>query len=502
MISALYDPLFQAVRMDGSKVTLGLKPLLIQAHTLKDLSARTPTGRCALMRLCIAFLTEVYKPRDAEARREIFESGAFDGTRIEEYIQECEANGPRFLLDDERHPFMQAAYEEKLDAKALKPVAALFADLPSGNNHIHLEHRLQDEYEMDADQAFEAMMETYLFCPASLLGPSGCNNTPPLYALLRGRSLFETLALNMVSVQELGNIPLGEGEVPWRMETVIQPRKQVNEISFLQALTWQPRRLTLIFDADGKVRKVYLQAGLDFRGNSGWEDPHVSYFLKKDGTWGTLKPELGRQVWRDAGMLMATRSTSERPPIPVTNLGDVWWDPDENWKISMDVIGMITDQATLMGWLHERLVLPQCLLCDESRAEEFKLYVQRTNELHAQVKYGIDKLIYEIKKGTSSIAQQAGELFLQEMHEFLFGRCLEQIMDQPVFGQERQGRLEDFWKKAWYALNDVWIRVVEKSGFSIREIKRQNQARGWVMHEYKRLREKDGVEWKKEEDQA
>lgn len=94
----------------------------------------------------------------------------------------------------------------------------------------------------------------------------------------------------MLSKSEAGNIPYGICEVPWRNGKQTIPKQAVPAVSLLEGLTLQPRRITLIQDADGLIRRIYFQQGRDFKGNELWQDPHVPRFLKKDMTYGTVKP--------------------------------------------------------------------------------------------------------------------------------------------------------------------------------------------------------------------
>lgn len=486
MISVLHDPIFAVERSDGSRDRLGLLPLLPEAHRLKDLVARTPTGKVALLRLCLAFLLDAYQPADLNDRRAIFESGAFDGARLRTYAEECERDGPPFLLDDAEHPFMQAAFDPALDERAEKPIAALLSDIPSGNSHVHLDHRLQEEHEADAGTALEALLETYLFCPAGLSGPSGVNNTPPLFAMIQGRNLFETLALNMISRAECGNIPFGAGEVPWRLRETVRPKESVTEMSLLRALTWRPRRATLIFDEDGMVRRAYLQPGLDFRGNGLWMDPHVPYRRTKEGDMSSVKPELGRRLWRDAGMLTASNLAVSRAPVPLSNVGEVWEDKPQ--ILDIELVGMATRQEARLGWMHERLSLPELLLRDAARAEEFRASLRMVENMRYALNRETDR------RFKAQAAQQACELFLQRMYAAIFGRYREALTSGPAFGDAAAERVLALLDDIRDALHMVFRDVVDKCGTAIEDMRKQGAVAGFTMRAYAQMRKEVGLE--------
>lgn len=483
MISVLYAPLFTAVSRDGGTRQLGLIDLLAEAHLLLDLKANSCTGKFALLRFCIAFLSDAYRPNRLRDREDLFAKGHFDRDRLLEYVAECEAHGACFALDDEKRPFMQAAYDAKLDEKAEKPVSKILFDCPSGNNHIFTDHRHEDEHEVDTPLAFEAMLETYLFCPAGLSGSSNVNNTPPIYALLHGNNLFETLALNMLSIREMSNISFGIGEAAWNRDDAIVPGTRVVDMSLIKAFTWQPRRLTLIWDEDGMVRRVYLQNGLNFQGNALWRDPHVIFRKTKDGSWTSVKPELGRELWRDAGSLVSGES-STRSTIPIQNIGNVWRDCPP-W-LDVELIGLVTSQESVLGRVNERLKMPRELFEQESAAFEFRQALEKVELMYrALTKAVVWQFCHASdKKKKSAVAEQAGEIYLHGMREVVFGGYLKDLLSD-ISPSDRWARfLDDMWR----ALDEALSSAVDTTGNNVPTIKRQNAVRAKVRKDYMALR--------------
>lgn len=486
MISILYDPLFAVAYADGRTEKLGLIDLLSGAHRINELKANSCTGKLALLRLCIAFLCDAYRPEYPEDRAELLAAGCFERDDLLEYVAKCEQGGACFLLDDEKRPFMQAAYDEALDAKAEKPIAKIMFDRPGGNNHIHLDHRREDEHAVDTALAFEAMLETYMFCPAGLSGASNVNNTPPVFCLVNGRNLFETLVLNMVSEDEMGTIPFGDGEVAWTRRETIVPGTKAVQMSLLKALTWQPRRLTLRWDEDGCIRRVYLQNGLNFQGNGQWRDPHVLHRQTKEGLRVTVKPELGRALWRDSGMLIQATQSARRP-IPLENIEAVW--PDSPERLDVEMIGLITNQEAVLGRVEERLILPVQLFENPGVASEFCEALDNCELMYR----AIDKAVKwqfchpEDKKKRSALAWQAGEMFLHAMRGILFHGYLEWLLEDKPFA-ERVGKYMD---AMWTALDESVLKdVIEKTGDDVPTIKRQNAVRNKIRKEYNILRER------------
>ena len=480
----LYSPLFTVVFSEGQVEQVGLMDLLSKAHQIKDIKANSCTGKLALMRFCIAFLSDAYKLQYLDDRAELLDDGIFEVGKLQSYVAKCEAEGVSFNLDDEKRPFMQAAFNAKLDAKFEKPVAKILFDCPGGNNHIHLDHRHEDAHEVDTQAAFEAMLETYLFCPAGLSGASNVNNTPPVYAIVYGKNLFETLVLNMVSADEIINIPYGEGEIAWRQGECIAPGEKVVEMSFLKAFTWQPRRLTLHWDEDSMVRHVHLQNGLNFQGNGLWMDPHVIYRRNKDGAWFSVKPELGRELWRDIGTLISGDQNA-RSSIPLQNARSIMGKAPA--VMDVELIGMISNQEAILGRTSERLQLPVQLFSRDDLAQEFRMALNLAESMNRALDNAVKQAFCHAqdKKKKSTIAQQASEAFLHEMHAALFGNYLNELIQAGSFAERSQRYFDEMWR----ILDQVVLTdIVEHTGSDVASLKRQNEVRSKVRWCYNKLK--------------
>ena len=129
---------------------------------------------------------------------------------------------------------------------------------------MFLDHRLAKTHAVSFSKSFHALITSYLFCVSGTAGPSSVNNTPPLYVVMIGNNLFETIIINMLSESEIRPLPYGIGLVPWRKGRMVLPKEKVADLSFLEGLTWMPRRITLKPEDDFSVCHVYCQAGLDF----------------------------------------------------------------------------------------------------------------------------------------------------------------------------------------------------------------------------------------------
>lgn len=116
------------------------------------------------------------------------------------------------------------------------------------------------------------------------------NGSPPWYVLIHGKSLFETLVLNLLVIPTRYQLDMG---VPaWRRDTPVQ-NKEYNVTGYLEAMTWQPRRVQLIPQEQAGVcsmdssetpitiNQMYFTAGATSRVS--WTDPNVPYRITDKG---------------------------------------------------------------------------------------------------------------------------------------------------------------------------------------------------------------------------
>lgn len=433
--SVLYDPCIPVQMLDGSVQMLGMRDTFLQAHNIRDIQGETPLERYAVMRLLIAFTMDLMHPEDSYERQSILESGRFDQRQLDDYIEACETQGPRFDLFDPVHPFLQSRYDAKLDAKAEKPVSVIIHALPSGNNHTFIDHRRGDQHEVSCAKAFQALLASYVFCVSGTAGPSSINNTPPLYAIMLGKNLFETIVMNMLSQSEAMPLPYGTGMVPWKMERTIVPRENIADVTLLEGLTWMPRRITLIQNDNGMVQKVYCQAGLDFKGNDLWTDPHVPRIKRKDGTYTTIKPDQGRELWRDAGTLLYDHDgKSVRQPNAFRCIGNVYDEDDFPDYIAVRAAGLITNQAAYTGWTEGELSLPSKLLFEQRKADAFRADAALVESIQYQISINVQRCVDLPRKGSPGkeheISTQCQLFFLHGAHDILFGMGIEEICSE------------------------------------------------------------------------
>ena len=225
---------------------------------------------------------------------------------------------------------------------------------------------------------------------------------------------METLTLNMVSRAECGNISWGKPA--WREDGRVTPKKEFADVSMLGALTWQPRRATLLVDESGNVTKLYWQQGHNFKGNALWRDPHVPYRMLKNGEYTSLKPQAGRAFWRDLGALATSREGRYGlPPLVVANA------PTDKPLYRLTMTGLITSNASLIDLDAEEMNLPRSVLEDEERGDVLREDLLFFEDCAQALRFAVK----DLRGGV--LAPILLDVFFTLVHNYVYGEYLEQL---------------------------------------------------------------------------
>lgn len=378
----LKEPWIPVVDLEGNRLEVGVLECLTNSHQLSCVDCESPLESYAIQRTLMAFLMDAYQLESYRDRRKLFLEGQFDSGILETYVELCRSEGASFDLFDEKRPFMQAGYSHDLDEGKIKPVAILIHWAATGNNHTHFVHGHESRHSLTYGAALRALLASYVFCTAQAQGyPSSVNNTPCNYYLCQGKTLFETLVLNLLSKRENGSIPYSEPMIAWRETAEISPKKEVCTVSVLSAFTWQPRRVTLIPE-NGKVQIVYYQQGKNFSGNGLWMEPHAGYRKSNKDEWFTVKPQLGRGQWRDVGTLVASNQGGGlryRPPLCTVHYKKIV--REDVTLIPLWVVGLVTNNASLVELQQDKLILPHSLMDEPDLGEVVRNNLEQIEQM-------------------------------------------------------------------------------------------------------------------------
>jgi CRISPR system Cascade subunit CasA len=417
----LTQPWIPVLTLSGVRKELGLLDTLEQAQNLRELDIPNAMDEYSLYRFLILFLMAVYRPRNADDLLYILDANCIDRNRLQKYLKICQDEGVSFDIFDEKRPFLQSPFDPRWDTdKNLKSVAELDYTRASGNNPVHFDHTYEKDACMTPAQAARGLLTVQLFCTAGTHRPSNVYRKPPLFFLIKGKTLLETLVFSMVP------IPLGQDSPLelWRCTDPVEPEKKVVSTSLLYGMLFPSRRVRLVGN-NGQVRNVYFQAGLDYVAYDAWTDPHVAYVWRK-GKKGekerhAIDPSDDKEPWRNIGTI--TENFAEQAPTIFNQYQKNF--KDELDRIQMDVMifGVVTEQYSHLSIQRGELQLDtritespeKCHLISEAvkYAENVADYLRKTlNQLCAKQQQFRKN---EIQSVLRSYYSECGKLFDKQL---------------------------------------------------------------------------------------
>lgn len=392
------QPWLPCVRLDGQPVQLGLYDALAQAHTLRELQGEIPLSTAALHRLLLTVLHRNFGPQNRSAWARLWRAGRWDADALHAYFDRWY---DRFDLFNKTYPFYQSA-EPPRDPEALNRLS-----LTHAYNSTLFEHQADGEaFTVSAARAAEWLV-TMQACGIGTGPPFNPYPAGPLInallVMVQGRTLFETLALNLIEYHPKRNKPIpGPRKGPdlpiWEHdENPYPPDPKIFYLpGYLGYLTFQVRTVHLypVYEEGTLcVRECALAQGARWD-NRAIEDPMKVYRTpkKKDSIALPLRLNRDRAIWRDSGALfrLQVRESDEakyRPPLAFDMLAKCVEDGyvDRAQTYNYITIGLFNKpQAKLHYHRHARMPLPLAYFDksqeNEPLEEQLRLALQRAED--------------------------------------------------------------------------------------------------------------------------
>lgn len=319
----LDEPWIVALDTDGCNRTVSLLQVLREAHTIRRLAGELPTQDAAILRLLLAILYRALPVAgDEEERAQVWKSWWGGGLPLEHIEDHLERYRDRFDLLHPDHPFFQVADLHTASGNT-SGLATLIADLPP---HRFFTNRAGEGAEtLSFGEAARWLVHCQAYDISGIksgavgddrvkggkgypIGTGWAGNLGMI--VLEGRSLAETLLLNLVLTIESSDDDLAPWEVDqWTAAATgaDSPRGPA------QAMTWQVRRVRLPAQ-DGRVIDAVIANGDKIRLRNqhrvepmtGWRSSPTQ--AKAHGEPLAYMPRAhlpGRLMWRGLGSLIA-----------------------------------------------------------------------------------------------------------------------------------------------------------------------------------------------------
>lgn len=421
------EPWIPVRMLDGSRKKVGLLDLFKDAHNIKQLDGLNVMEEYSVYRFLTLFLMAVYLPGSIDDVFGIFNIGRIDMSKVDEYLSVCRSEGVSFDIFDVKRPFLQSPYDARYDKDSdIKSIANLDCTMPSGNNHIHFNHVLEDDAVMPVDKAVRCLLAVQIFCTAASQGyPSNVNGAPPYFFIPKGRNLFETLVFSLQPVSKKLISEKLDMEL-WRNSHVVVPKKTIVKVSVFYGMLFPSRRIRLIDEGSSLLRKCYFQPGLNFVGYDSWSDFYVAYYyVDKKGRF-SLKPSVSKELWRNLGTIysMVYSQVANFKVLSVVNQYKYIMEQLDRSDMPMLSFGVATNNASYLDQQRGELILNVNIANSIEKVNAVNEAIGNTEHVAVFLKKALDFLIKDLG-GRKDFHMND---ILQSVHEY-YGKCELQFYD-------------------------------------------------------------------------
>jgi CRISPR system Cascade subunit CasA len=388
--NVLDEPWIPVRTLSGQVREVGLADALLRAGEYSSLAETSPPNLIALYRLLLATLhraltTQHGAWKDSDRAR-WFQQGLPEAP-IRAYLDTFRE---KFWLFHAQDPFMQVAAladaEETRDKH--KPWTQIALDASCGNTPVMFDHACD---ELPVPSSIAAMCRNLIgflaFTPGGLVKTlrdsdkaGGLANTAAVMPI--GERLSESLLLGLHPYDSRRSEDLPAWE---------QPTPTVDDLRAPPVLASGPndrytrrsRAVLLLPDAERPtISQIRFAAGLALADDASAPDPMASYRFNKEGKAIRISFIDGRAIWRDLPSLVPDASGQTGSPARILAWAAGLYEALGRLDLPVRILtaGLASDQAKLLRWRIEQIVMPPTLLLNPDAAGQLRLEVLRSDE--------------------------------------------------------------------------------------------------------------------------
>jgi CRISPR system Cascade subunit CasA len=326
----------------GTAEEFSLSEVLTQAHRIRELSDDSPLVTVALHRLLLALLHRNFGPASFDEWKALWRPGAWDEAKLKAYFEQWK---DRFELFDKARPFYQVlpmtktvtVKKGKVKTEQIKtevvdhlPISTLVQEAAAATNATLFDHRMDASPQtMEASEAARYLVARQGYSISEGSGYAESVGADGYTVLVKGKNLFETLALNLVPYSQETPIPhqeekgISKDKPIWEQEHPqrADDKGEAQPLGYLDYLTWQSRKIHLIGN-DETHRVSHCQRVKNLKLNSQAEifDPLKGYEKSDNKGWFARRVNEEKALWRDSHSLLEeaeslTDPKSKRPEV-------------------------------------------------------------------------------------------------------------------------------------------------------------------------------------------
>lgn len=468
------DPWIPAVTLDGTPCMISLLDVFVSGDKFSDLAVR-PHERVSLMRLflCVAHAA-LNGPKDEDA----WEAAAgLLPDAAQKYLSFWEDS---FELFHPTKPWLQVS---GISGEKKTPVSKLNFSLATGENTTLFDHEaLLDKRHIELSATIVSMLTFQCFSPGGLIsqvvwngiktGKSSkdapCVTASMLHAFVRGKTLFETICLNLLSVEDIREAG-GEGSSLGRPVWEHFPGSFDDQDAIKNATQTYIGRLVpmtrlILLSSDGQ--DMYMGDGLVYPTfTDGFQsEATATVYVKKEKSKETralLSYQPGKAVWRQlTAMMVKPKAGKPGGALALLNL--------HNGKACDAVVCALgRDQAKILDTVESVFSIPKQLFSDASGLATYESSVKEADDIHARLVWAMDTYRKELDSDWESRKKKdKGARFkLVQTTSNYYWTTVEKNLDQlwavvAALGTDLFEERENAWRKMLFATACEVYRVV------------------------------------------
>lgn len=378
------EPWIPCIDSSGARRMTGFRDVMLMAHELRGLEHQNPLIEASLLRVLLALAHRVADmPGSMKDWVSLYKAGRFSEEKVDTYFGKWR---DRFDLFSETTPFYQTAGLSQADTDGTPaepvPVTAILLERASGNNTTLFDHTTEENpVRLAPHEAAQALITAQMYSlgglfkkETNLFGWQGnCYQATlvnGIFILLTGRSLFETLLLNLLICKDNDPIPNTVKDCPVWEQQGVEKRTGDNMVpnGYLDFLTARCRHIRLVPQQgeDGLfVERLHIAQGVAFKGV---ENPAFYRKKNKKGEWYAPKMDEGKLVWRDSLALFAfdfdSGGKNDHRPKAFRQAQIVQKEVPLASRYQCAAYALAYDQANPLAWRKETLNIPVSLLSE------------------------------------------------------------------------------------------------------------------------------------------
>lgn len=367
---------------DGAYQERSIRDALLQAPDIRELWDQSPLVTVALHRLLLAILHRIFGPETVDDWERLWAAGQFDARSLTAYLDRWHE---RFDLFHETWPFYQTP---DFTANQRSPVSRLVRDMARSHNATLFDHTMDHRPgAMSSATAARHLIAEQAYALNEGRGYSGTKLPAGVCVLVNGRSLFETLMLNLMVLDESFPFPSVNDAPAWERDAPTVERGPVPD-GYLDYLTWQSRRLRLhaeLQDGHNVVRYISYAQGRKLNLPAHYFEPMMAYERVKRKGDRPIGFKEERFLWQDSEALLRFSETAQfKGPSTLAFLGELVEAGllPSSFQYELMAAGLRTDgKGKVFFWRSERLPLPLAYLSEPELVDRLRQALELADEV-------------------------------------------------------------------------------------------------------------------------